>query len=110
MVDDVQTDHYDSNTKRAEPKQDWMNKVTADDPQYWEIQTQIAVGEQQAFKANIETLKRRFNQTGGLFVSLSTDEMLLIALFCISVNRCARMCTHTHTPFFILHMCFIHID
>ncbi|XP_071388564.1 uncharacterized protein [Centroberyx affinis] len=66
FVDGVQITHCDSNTKRNEPKQDWMNKVTADVPQYWETQTGICVGEQQVFKANIDILKQRFNQTGGV--------------------------------------------
>ncbi|XP_076027645.1 class I histocompatibility antigen, F10 alpha chain-like isoform X2 [Genypterus blacodes] len=67
-VDDVQIDHYDSNTQRAEPKQDWMNKVTVEDPQYWEEQTQRGLNAQQGFKVNIETLKQRFNQTGGVHI------------------------------------------
>ncbi|XP_076610041.1 class I histocompatibility antigen, F10 alpha chain-like [Chaetodon auriga] len=66
MVDDVQIDHYDSNTRRAEPKQDWMSRVTEDDPDYWQYETQIRMGEQQSFKDNIEILKQRFNQTGGV--------------------------------------------
>ncbi|XP_070841093.1 class I histocompatibility antigen, F10 alpha chain-like [Chaetodon trifascialis] len=69
MVDDAQIDHYDSNTKRAEPKQDWMSRVTADDPQYWEFETQHRMGTQQAFKVNIETAKQRFNQTGGVHIA-----------------------------------------
>ncbi|KAI3358153.1 hypothetical protein L3Q82_003150 [Scortum barcoo] len=40
LVDEVQMDRYDSNTRRDEPKQDWMKKVTEDDPQYWERETQ----------------------------------------------------------------------
>ncbi|KAK9526436.1 hypothetical protein VZT92_015136 [Zoarces viviparus] len=68
LVDDVEMFHYDSNTKRAEPKQDWMSRVTADDPQYWEWNTGNAMGAQQVYKANIETLKQRFNQTGGVHI------------------------------------------
>ncbi|XP_076027650.1 major histocompatibility complex class I-related protein 1-like isoform X2 [Genypterus blacodes] len=67
-LDDVLTDHYDSNTQRAEPKQDWMNKVTAEDPQYWERNTQNLLGAQQVNKGNIETVKQRFNQTGGVHI------------------------------------------
>ncbi|KAJ4923448.1 hypothetical protein JOQ06_014037 [Pogonophryne albipinna] len=40
LVDDVEMVHYDSNTKRAEPKQDWMKDITDEDPQYWERNTQ----------------------------------------------------------------------
>ncbi|XP_033986913.1 class I histocompatibility antigen, F10 alpha chain-like isoform X2 [Trematomus bernacchii] len=60
--------HYDSNTKRAEPKQDWMNNITEEVPQYWERETQIFQGHQQVYKANIETVKQRFNQTGGVHI------------------------------------------
>ena len=74
LVDDVQILHYDSNTKKAEPKQDWMLKA---DAQFWESQTQRAFNHQQRFKNNMETFKERFNQTGGLFTlhSLITTQL-----------------------------------
>ncbi|XP_037650648.1 BOLA class I histocompatibility antigen, alpha chain BL3-7-like [Sebastes umbrosus] len=68
LVDELEISHYDSNTRRAEPKQDWMNNFTEDDPQYLETQTGYCKGAQQLFKVNLEVAKQRFNQTGDVHI------------------------------------------
>ncbi|KAM4602444.1 class I histocompatibility antigen, F10 alpha chain-like [Polymixia lowei] len=68
MVDELQISHYDSNTQRSEPKQDWMNKISTDDPQYWEDETEIIKGNQQVGKNNVDVVKQRLNQTGGAHI------------------------------------------
>uniref|UniRef100_A0A3P9P5D5 MHC class I-like antigen recognition-like domain-containing protein n=1 Tax=Poecilia reticulata TaxID=8081 RepID=A0A3P9P5D5_POERE len=62
LVDNVQIAYYDSVIRRAEPKQDWMREIT--NQEYWDRETGNFLGNQQVFKANIEILKHRFNQTG----------------------------------------------
>ncbi|XP_038827550.1 major histocompatibility complex class I-related gene protein-like [Salvelinus namaycush] len=66
MVDGVQMVHYDSNSQRAVPKQDWMNRHT--DTLYWERNTGIFLGSQRTFKADVDILKQRFNQSGGVHI------------------------------------------
>ncbi|XP_068431883.1 class I histocompatibility antigen, F10 alpha chain-like [Clinocottus analis] len=68
MFDELQIVHYDSKTKRAEPKQDWMIRVTEEDPEYWKRQTEKSLSNQQAYKVNIEEAKQRFNKTGGVHI------------------------------------------
>ncbi|XP_065326809.1 DLA class I histocompatibility antigen, A9/A9 alpha chain-like [Pelmatolapia mariae] len=69
LVDEVQMIHYDSNTQKAEFKQQWMEKAAEDDPQYLSRQTNRLMNSQQVFKGNIDTLKQRFNQTGGVHIN-----------------------------------------
>ncbi|CAL8235900.1 unnamed protein product [Boreogadus saida] len=68
MVDDVQFLHYDSVSERAVPKQAWMDQLTTEEPDYWEGETGVYQGDQQWFKVNVETAKKRFNQTGGAHI------------------------------------------
>uniref|UniRef100_A0A8C6UJA0 Ig-like domain-containing protein n=1 Tax=Neogobius melanostomus TaxID=47308 RepID=A0A8C6UJA0_9GOBI len=65
IVNDLVISHYDSNTKRAVPKQEWMNRVREEDPQYWERNTQKNLNYEPRGKVNIETAKQRLNETGG---------------------------------------------
>uniref|UniRef100_A0A672G4G2 Ig-like domain-containing protein n=1 Tax=Salarias fasciatus TaxID=181472 RepID=A0A672G4G2_SALFA len=68
LVDEMEIVHYNSNTRRAVPKQDWMKKVTEEDPIFWDTETRVFMGTQQTFKVNIEIVKQRFNQTGGVHI------------------------------------------
>ncbi|XP_057683963.1 class I histocompatibility antigen, F10 alpha chain-like isoform X2 [Corythoichthys intestinalis] len=65
-VDGVQIDHYDSKSRKLRPTQDWMNKITAEDPHYWERETLISIAQEQVSKVDIEIAKESFNQTGGV--------------------------------------------
>uniref|UniRef100_A0A3P8X740 Ig-like domain-containing protein n=1 Tax=Esox lucius TaxID=8010 RepID=A0A3P8X740_ESOLU len=67
ILDGMQIDYYDSNTKKVVPKQDWMAKAVGSD--YWDRETQNSIGREKSFKANIDTAKQRFNQTGGVHVA-----------------------------------------
>ncbi|XP_068507309.1 BOLA class I histocompatibility antigen, alpha chain BL3-6-like isoform X3 [Syngnathus scovelli] len=65
-VDGVQIVHFDSNHRKAKAKQDWVDKITEDDPHFWETETANSIGNAQYFKVDIEIVKKRFNQTGGV--------------------------------------------
>ncbi|XP_061922670.1 class I histocompatibility antigen, F10 alpha chain-like [Entelurus aequoreus] len=67
-VDEVQVVHYDSESRKAEAKQDWMNQITEENPNYWQRQTEGCVVAEQVDKVSIENLKKRFNQTGGVHI------------------------------------------
>ncbi|CDQ70110.1 unnamed protein product [Oncorhynchus mykiss] len=60
LVDKGQFMYFDSSTKTAVPKTEWMKREGAD---YWDRQTQGLIGAHQTFKVNIQTLKDRFNQS-----------------------------------------------
>ena len=69
MVDEVQVEYYDSNTQRIINKQDWADQANREESDSLERDTENRKGHQQVFKADMGTLKRRFNQTGGTFIS-----------------------------------------
>uniref|UniRef100_A0A3B4B1V5 Ig-like domain-containing protein n=1 Tax=Periophthalmus magnuspinnatus TaxID=409849 RepID=A0A3B4B1V5_9GOBI len=65
VVNGLEVIHCDSDTRRTEPKQEWMNRVTEDDPKFWIWTTQLCVNNLQRRKHMIENLKQRLNQTEG---------------------------------------------
>uniref|UniRef100_A0A8L0DRS2 Ig-like domain-containing protein n=1 Tax=Oncorhynchus mykiss TaxID=8022 RepID=A0A8L0DRS2_ONCMY len=65
MVDGVQMVHYDSNSQKAVPEQDWMKQT---DAEFWEKERENFFYSQQSFKAEVATLKQHFNQSGGVHI------------------------------------------
>lgn len=63
VLDGVAISRYDSNTQRKVPLQKWMEEIF--DQQYWDSSIDGVRGKWQVSKANIQTLKERFNQTEG---------------------------------------------
>lgn len=59
--------YCDSNKQTVEAKQDWMKRFFDDNPKHLDLYTGQCVAEIDYFKATIETLKERFNQTGGMY-------------------------------------------
>ncbi|XP_007444212.3 major histocompatibility complex class I-related gene protein-like, partial [Python bivittatus] len=65
-VDDQVFVYYDSNTRMRQPRVSWMEEVGKEDPQYWDTVTQIVRGIEEVLRADLETLRTRYNQSEGL--------------------------------------------
>ncbi|XP_067406540.1 class I histocompatibility antigen, F10 alpha chain-like [Emydura macquarii macquarii] len=61
-LDDHLFFHYDSATKQAQARAPW---IRAEGPDYWDRQTWIARGWQEAFSGNVRIAMERYNQSGG---------------------------------------------
>uniref|UniRef100_A0A8C6TKX3 MHC class I-like antigen recognition-like domain-containing protein n=1 Tax=Neogobius melanostomus TaxID=47308 RepID=A0A8C6TKX3_9GOBI len=57
-VNGLQITHYDSKTRKYEPKQEWMKRITEEDHEYWDRQTQRNLNAEQVYKVNTETVNR----------------------------------------------------
>ncbi|XP_073678358.1 putative HLA class I histocompatibility antigen, alpha chain H [Garra rufa] len=64
LVDEGQFIYFDSNTKEAVPKTEWIRQNEGAD--YWNTNTQGLIGAHQTFKNNIQVAKERFNQSTGV--------------------------------------------
>ncbi|XP_060541697.1 H-2 class I histocompatibility antigen, Q9 alpha chain-like [Pantherophis guttatus] len=60
--------HYDSNSRRKQPRVSWMEKFGKDNPQYWDRETQISRDSEEQFRRGLETLRSRYNQSEGLHI------------------------------------------
>ncbi|XP_070792426.1 major histocompatibility complex class I-related gene protein-like [Pituophis catenifer annectens] len=66
FVDDQLFSSYDSNSQKEQPRVSWMEKVGKEDPQYWDRNTKMVRGQEEVFRNDLETLRRRYNQSEGL--------------------------------------------
>ncbi|XP_036417202.1 H-2 class I histocompatibility antigen, Q10 alpha chain-like isoform X1 [Colossoma macropomum] len=64
LLDGEQIVYYDSNIRKLIPKTDWMKK--SEDEDYWNMETQKHLDDQEVFKVNLATAMKRFNQTEGV--------------------------------------------
>ncbi|CAM4639995.1 unnamed protein product [Lepidochelys olivacea] len=62
-LDDQLFFHFDSEVNQAQPRAPW---IRAEGPEYWERQTWIARGWQEAFNGNVRIAMERYNQSRGL--------------------------------------------
>ncbi|XP_074710478.1 class I histocompatibility antigen, F10 alpha chain-like isoform X5 [Strix uralensis] len=53
---------YDSDTRMAVPRADWVKGAV--DPQFWDRETQIGQSNQQIVRVNLDTVRGRYNQSG----------------------------------------------
>ncbi|XP_063147284.1 H-2 class I histocompatibility antigen, Q9 alpha chain-like isoform X3 [Candoia aspera] len=58
--------YYDSSSRRERPRVSWVEQAGKEDPQYWDRETQIFRGAEDVFRADLETVRRRYNQSEGL--------------------------------------------
>ncbi|KAF1381989.1 hypothetical protein PFLUV_G00159730 [Perca fluviatilis] len=69
VVDEVLVGNCDTKKKIVEPKQDWMKTFLENNPQHLEFYTQTCLEiEPNFFKATMDDLKQRFNQSGGVHI------------------------------------------
>ncbi|XP_019734633.1 major histocompatibility complex class I-related gene protein-like [Hippocampus comes] len=68
VVDGVMTEYYDSRTEVAVAKQNWMDAILHEEPNYWEKQTTFWQKQEYYGNINMQILKDRFNQSDGVHV------------------------------------------
>uniref|UniRef100_A0A671TJI6 Ig-like domain-containing protein n=1 Tax=Sparus aurata TaxID=8175 RepID=A0A671TJI6_SPAAU len=69
VVDGNLLGHCDDSKKLLKLKHDWVKKLLEDDPHHLELYKRLCFrGESTDFKATINSLKQRFNQSGGVHI------------------------------------------
>ncbi|KAF4787635.1 hypothetical protein TURU_168930 [Turdus rufiventris] len=62
-LDGIPFERYDSERGQAEPLTEWVKEAA--DAEYWDEQTQIGVWNQRVYAQGLDTLRDRYNQSGG---------------------------------------------
>ncbi|XP_015683644.1 HLA class I histocompatibility antigen, A-25 alpha chain-like [Protobothrops mucrosquamatus] len=57
--------HYDSNSRKMQPRVSWIGKVGMEDPQYWDRNTQRERSNEETSRENLEIARTRYNQSEG---------------------------------------------
>ncbi|CAN9503767.1 unnamed protein product [Ophioblennius macclurei] len=68
FLDGVQIIHYDSDSKKAVPKQDWLNKITDDYPSFWMEKSAVLKSNEEMSHSLAEDAKPLLNFTGDVFI------------------------------------------
>ncbi|XP_070593181.1 class I histocompatibility antigen, F10 alpha chain-like isoform X2 [Erythrolamprus reginae] len=58
--------HYDSHSRKMQPRVSWMEKVGKEDPQYWDRNTKSTHVTEETSREDLETARIRYNQSEGL--------------------------------------------
>ena len=79
VVDDNLVGSCDGSKLIIDPKQDWMKKILEDDPNHFEYYRATCFEEVPTlFKATINSLKQRFNHSGGTVCTMLYFNFYLI--------------------------------
>ncbi|XP_053509838.1 BOLA class I histocompatibility antigen, alpha chain BL3-7-like isoform X2 [Ictalurus furcatus] len=65
QLDGVQHEYYDSKIRKKIPKTEWIKRINAVDPGYWDRYTQVLQENEKIFKGNVDKLMQCFNQSKG---------------------------------------------
>ncbi|KAG7318637.1 hypothetical protein KOW79_018392 [Hemibagrus wyckioides] len=66
LLDGEQCVSYDCKTKEMIPKIQWIQKISADEPHYWNIQTLLVKNHQEHLHNIVDTVMRNLNQNEGV--------------------------------------------
>ncbi|GAA6076772.1 H-2 class I histocompatibility antigen, Q10 alpha chain-like [Tachysurus ichikawai] len=66
LVDGGQIVYYDSNIRKMIPKTEWIQKVSADDPDYWKRETERSRSDHEDLHHLLHTVMKSFNHTQGV--------------------------------------------